>query len=69
MQVGTMLIVPFGLLLTYLIILVIFLLLLLRRITKEEQLMTEEFGERYLEYKNQVPLLVPGSYLRRRKAN
>jgi protein-S-isoprenylcysteine O-methyltransferase Ste14 len=37
-----------------------------RRIPKEEQLMAEQFGEQYLEYKNRVPQLVPGLYLRKK---
>lgn len=35
------------------------LLFFLNRIRLEEQLMTQTFGEQYLQYKNRVPKLVP----------
>jgi protein-S-isoprenylcysteine O-methyltransferase Ste14 len=37
----------------------------LSKISSEERLMAEQFGEQYFEYKNQVPQLVPGLYLKR----
>ena len=46
-------------------VLLISVVIFLSKISSEERLMAEQFGEQYFEYKNQVPQLVPGLYLKR----
>jgi len=48
-------------------VLLICLAIFVLKISNEEQLMAEQFGEQYVEYKNRVPQLVPGLYLKRRR--
>jgi len=48
-------------------VLLICLAIFVLKISNEEQLMTEQFGEQYVEYKSRVPQLVPGLYLKRRR--
>ncbi|MFZ0010312.1 MAG: isoprenylcysteine carboxylmethyltransferase family protein [Halobacteriota archaeon] len=48
-------------------VLLICLVTFLLKISNEEQLMAEQFGEQYAAYKNQVPQLVPGLYLKRKR--
>ncbi len=48
-------------------VLLICLVIFLLKISNEEQLMAEQFGEQYAAYKNQVPQLVPGLYLKRKR--
>jgi protein-S-isoprenylcysteine O-methyltransferase Ste14 len=47
-------------------VLLISVVIFLGKISSEERLMAEQFGEQYLEYKNRVPQLVPGLYLRKK---
>ncbi len=39
-------------------------LFFMNRIYNEEQLLTSTFGEQYMQYKSQVPQLVPGAKVR-----
>jgi protein-S-isoprenylcysteine O-methyltransferase Ste14 len=48
-------------------VLLISVVIFLSKISSEERLMTEQFGEQYLAYKNRVPQLVPGLHLKRRR--
>ncbi len=49
---------PFFLL--FLLLFLFYLAILSIKIPDEEKLMTEQFGEQYLEYKNRIPRLIPG---------
>jgi len=48
-------------------VLVVSVAIFLRKIADEERLMVEQFGEQYMEYKNRVPQLIPGLYLKRQR--
>jgi protein-S-isoprenylcysteine O-methyltransferase Ste14 len=61
MFVGTALVFPIAL-----PVLVIGLAVFLSKISDEEELMAQQFGEQYAEYKQRVPQLIPGVRVRKK---
>jgi protein-S-isoprenylcysteine O-methyltransferase Ste14 len=62
MFVGTALIF-----LIFLPVLVISLAVFLSKISDEEELMAQQFGEQYAEYKQRVPQLIPGVHVKKKR--